>query len=74
MISNDCGRPFPIRQRYVKKNAKPPDARQIPVVLFAIRKRIPEKHPDSAQKKHTDKESHTAISQNCRSLRIPYRL
>lgn len=24
MISNDCGRPFPIRQRYVKKNAKPP--------------------------------------------------
>ena len=25
-------------------------------------------------KKHTDKESHTAISQNCRSLRIPYRL
>jgi hypothetical protein len=50
MISNDCGRPFPIRQRYVKKNAKPPDARQIPVVLFAIRKRIPEKYPDSAQK------------------------
>gem|GEM_PF-2816303 len=30
--------------------------------------RIPHK------KKHTDKESHTAISQNCRSLRIPYRL